>query len=89
MDGERPIAAVLGRPESADSLVMGLVACDEAYRRQGITRKLVRRFDENAKLLGFKYITLGAADDAWGFYEKCGYSAIAEVHGQKIFQKVL
>lgn len=89
VDGERSIAAVLGRPESADSLVMGLVACDEAYRRRGITRELVRRFDENAKSLGFKYITLGAADDAWGFYEKCGYSAIAEVHGQRIFQKVL
>lgn len=88
-DGDRPIAAVLGRPESSDSLVMGLVACDGAYRGRGITRELVRRFDQNAKALGFKYIILGAADDAWGFYEKCGYDPINEVHGQKIFQKIL
>lgn len=83
------IARLLSVSASTDSLVMGLVACDESYRRRGITRELVRRFDENAKSLGFKYITLAAADDAWGFYEKCGYSEIAEVHGQKIFQKLL
>lgn len=88
-DGGHPVAAVLGRPESPDSLVMGLVACDKAYRGRGITRELVRRFDRNAKALGFKYITLGAANDAWEFYEKCGYAQIGEVHGQKIFQKML
>lgn len=83
------IAAVLGRPENSDSLVMGFAACDEKYRRQGITSELIRKFELNAAEMKFKYITLGADKDAEGFYEKCGYNNIFEVHGQKIYQKIL
>jgi len=85
----KPIAAVLGRPENADSLVMGFAACDEAYRKRGITRMLTQLFEANAKEAGFKYITLGADKAAESFYEKCGYVCINELHGQKIYQKVL
>ena len=82
------VAAVLGRPENEDSLVMGFTACDKNHRRQGITRHLVNQFEENARALGFKYITLGAQKDAEAFYEKCGYKVITEMNEQKIFQKV-
>ena len=47
------------------------------------------QFEDNAKEMGFKYITLGADDNAVGFYKKCGYRQITEVHGQKIFQRLL
>lgn len=87
--GGRVISLVLGRPENEESLVCGCVACHSDYRRQGITRQLMSRFEENAREMGFKYITLGADDGAVGFYEKCGYQQIMEIHGQKIFQKVL
>lgn len=83
------ISAVLGRPENSDSLVMGFVACDEKFRNHGITRLLIKEFETNAKILGFKYITLGANPTANGFYEKCGYSVIAEMPEQKIFKKIL
>ena len=87
-DGE-PIAAVLGRPENADSLVMGFVACDEKHRLRGITRASTQAFEANAKREGYKYITLCADQNAEGFYEKCGYTRINEMHGQKIYQKLL
>lgn len=83
------VSAVLGRPENNDSLVMGFVACDESFRKQGITKSLINAFENNAKELGFKYITLGAHPDANGFYEKCGYNEINEMYGQKIYQKIL
>ena len=72
-DGEI-VSAVLGRPESEESLVCGMVACDEKFRLRG---------------MGFRYITLGADGDAEGFYEKCGFHVIFEVHGQKIYQRML
>ena len=86
-DDGHVVAAVLGRAENADSLIIGFVACDEAYRRQGITSTLMRRFEELARLKGFKAITLGSKADM--FYEKCGYHVIAQMHDQNIYQKLL
>ena len=86
-DGERIVSAVLGRPESEESLVGGFVACDVAYRRQGITRRLMGLLSDAARQKGFRYITLGS--DADGFYEKCGYRPIFEIHGQTIYQLLL
>lgn len=81
------VSAVLGRAESEESLVVGFTACREEYRKQGITGKLMNYFEDLAKKKGFKYITLGSKED--GFYEKCGYKVIFQIHGQNIFQKVL
>ncbi len=86
-DGERIVSAVLGRPESSESLVCGFVACDEVYRRQGITRRLMDMLADTARQKGFAYITLGSKADV--FYEKCGYHPIFEIHGQTIFQRML
>lgn len=86
----RAVSAVLGRRESNDSLILGFVACDEKYRGQGITKRLMLMLEENAREIGYKYITLGADDMAVGFYEKCGYTMIgSSSHGQKIYQKLL
>lgn len=86
-DGDRIVSAILGRSENKDSLVIGFVACDEDYHRQGITKKLMELFEEKARELGYKYITLGSKEDA--FYEKCGYKIIFEINGQNIYQKIL
>ncbi len=86
-DCDKIVSAVLGRSENEDSLVIGFVACDESYRGQGITRKLMEYFEEKARALGYKYITLGSKED--GFYEKCGYRIIFEINGQNIYQKVI
>ena len=84
---EKIVSAVLGRAENNDSLVIGFVACDEDYRRQGITQKLMEHFETKARELGYKYITLGSKEDA--FYEKCGYKNIFEINSQNIYQKAL
>ncbi len=97
MDGSQPlvyalkdgkiVSAVLGRAENKDSLVIGFVACHENYRNQGITKSLLRYFEDLARKEGFKYITLGSKEDA--FYQKCGYKVIFQVQGQNVFQKML
>ncbi|MDE6763616.1 MAG: GNAT family N-acetyltransferase [Oscillospiraceae bacterium] len=81
------VSAVLGRAENSDSLVIGFVACDENCRRRGITKKLMFYFEDLARKLNFKYITLGSEEDA--FYEQCGYNIIFQTHGQNIYQKQL
>lgn len=81
------ISAVLGRRENEESLVCGFVACEIGHRRQGITRRLMDIFETEAVRAGFRYITLGSEED--GFYEKCGFHMIDEMHGQKIYQKLL
>lgn len=73
--------------KNRDSLVIGFVACDKDYRRQGITKNLMGHFEAKAKEMGYKYITLGSKEDA--FYEKCGYKTIFEMNGQNIYQKIL
>lgn len=87
MKDEEIVAAILGRAENKDSLVIGFVACRENYRRQGITKELLGYFEDLARKKGFKYITLGSQEDA--FYEKCGYKVIFQVHDQNVFQKIL
>lgn len=87
--GGIPVAAVLGRRESQESLIAGFVACEERFRRQGITRALMEKMEENGRALGCRYCTLGAAAQAEGFYRRCGYRVIKEIEGQKIFQKLL
>ena len=84
---EKIVSAVLGRAESKESLVIGFVAYDENFRKQGITKKLMGYFEDLARKQGFKYITLGSKEDA--FYEKCGYKAIFQIHDQNIYQKIL
>lgn len=81
------VSAVMGREENSESLVIGFAACAEEYRRQGITRALVERFEDIARQKAYKYITLGSKEDA--FYERCGYKVIFQVHGQNIYQKML
>jgi len=83
----RVVSAVLGRAENSENLVIGFAACDAAFRGQGITRRLMGYFEEIARQMGFRSIALGSQAD--GFYEKCGYQKIREVHGQSVFQKKL
>lgn len=85
--GNEVISAVLGRAENCDSLVIGYVACDERFRRKGITQKLMNCFETSAKKRGYKYISLGSYADE--FYEKCGYRKIGQANGQSIYQKVI
>ncbi len=84
---DRIVAAVLGRAENEKSMVIGFTACDEAYRRRGITRRLMTYFEERAREMGYEYITLGSKADA--FYVSCGYQVIFRIHGQNIYQKKL
>lgn len=87
--GEEPAAAALGRAESPESVVLGYCCCKPEYRKQGITSALLAALESSAAKSGYQYITLGSDNSAWGFYEKCGYRPIGEIHGQRIYQKIL
>lgn len=81
------VAAVLGRAENEDSMILGFVACDANFRRQGITKSLMMEFEKKCKDMNYKYITLGSRKDI--FYENCGYKVIHQINGQNIYQKML
>lgn len=81
------VAAVLGRAENEESMVLGFVACEANYRRQGITKSLIEKFENTCKDMNYKYITLGSKEDI--FYEKCGYKVIQQMNGQNIYQKII
>lgn len=86
-DGE-PIAATLARAEN-EGVVLGYCCYRKEFRRRGIAGSLLAELERSAAKNGYKYITLGSDDSAWGFYEKCGYGLINEIHGQRIYQKIL
>ena len=81
------IAAVLGRSENSESLILGFAACREDYRRQGITSRLIAMFEMLAKDMDYRTITLGSRTN--GFYEKCGYRLLIHTEEQNIYQKTL
>ena len=87
VEDDKIVAAVLGRAENEDSMIIGLVACDKNYRRRGITKKLMLQFEKMSRKMNYKYITLGSKEDA--FYDSCGYKIICKMHGQNIYQKIL
>lgn len=86
-EDEQIVSAVLGRAESSDSMIIGLVACDKVYRRRGITKQLMGYFEDTVKKMGYRYITLGSFADE--FYEHCGYKVICKLEDQNIYQKLL
>lgn len=85
--GGEPIAAVLGRAESSESVVIGFAACREQFRNRGVTSALVRAFEHNARRHGYSKITLTSYNNACGFYESCGYDIIEEKYGKKTYCK--
>lgn len=87
--GGAPVAAVLGRTESYDCVVIGFAACVEKYRGCGITRSLMSSFERSAALHDYSKITLTSFNGAWGFYEKCGYEVTEEKFGKRIYCKYL
>ncbi len=85
----KPVAAVLGRVENVDGVILGFAACKEEYRRKGITSALLRAFEQGAANHGFSRVTLTSYNDAWKFYQSCGYLLLQDRLGRKTYQKPL
>jgi len=59
---------------------LDLLWVDEALRRQGYGRRLVRRAEEEARNRGAEYVYLDTFSfQAPGFYEKLGYEVFGEL----------
>lgn len=84
-----PIAAVLGRAENADGVIVGFAACREEFRRKGITSALLRTFERQAAEYGYSRVTLTSYNDAWKFYQACGYYLLEDRLGRKTYQKMI
>lgn len=78
------VSAVLGCAESAENHVIGFVACDEAWRGQGITSELMDRFEKKAHEMGFKAITLGSKADLC-FYDMAAWKVAIHPFQAAIF----
>lgn len=84
-----PIAAVLGRAENADSVAVGFAACREEFRRRGITSALLKVFERQAAEYGYSRVTLTSYNNAWKFYQSCGYYLLEDRLGRKTYQKII
>ncbi len=73
-DAGKIVGVLRGRPDRLQSLFV-----DAAYHRQGIGRRLVERFEEEARRQGAAEIQCAATLYAVPFYRRMGYENIGEV----------
>lgn len=71
-DGEVICGSVLGWVDNG-TITIGACCVDNTYRGKGIGRSLIVELEKRAKTLGFHSFSLGAVEDAEGFYEKIGF----------------
>jgi len=85
------ISAVFGRDDEEDieALHLSLAACDEEYRRRGITRNLLSFLERNARELRYKHVVLNTGPGAEEFYDRCGYRVVQVMTGFKVYKKDL
>jgi DNA-binding CsgD family transcriptional regulator/N-acetylglutamate synthase-like GNAT family acetyltransferase len=58
-----------------DHILVGPVAVAQSYRNVGIGTSMLREVETQAKALGHNTFILGSAEEAEGFYLKCGFNA--------------
>ncbi|WP_281165854.1 GNAT family N-acetyltransferase [Liquorilactobacillus sicerae] len=54
------------------------VATLKKFRQQGLARRMLNFVEESAKKSEVPYLTLGAQDQAQGFYLKLGYNVVGD-----------
>lgn len=69
----RPVGGALGFRNDNGVVTLRIIAVVEAFRHQGIGRRLVERIESEARILGVDRIGLGT-DDAVGFWFHLGYT---------------
>jgi GNAT superfamily N-acetyltransferase len=67
------VGAVWGWVGQDNGVTVGMVAVDEAHRRQGIGKRLMDELVCRVKAAGYRTMALGAAKEEEGFYRKCGF----------------
>jgi hypothetical protein len=68
----RIVGCVLASVED-DHVLVGPTAVAESYRHAGIGSALLREVEAQTKAIGHDTLMLGAAEEAEGFYLKCGF----------------
>ena len=72
---EEVIGIVFGRVGGENSVTVGPVATDIRFRKQGIAAALMAELEKRVFSRGYHYLALGSAENAEGFYLKCGFTA--------------
>jgi hypothetical protein len=70
---DRPVGGALAFRNDDNSAVPRIIAVVEGFRHRGIGRRLVERFESEARLLGMEAVGLGT-DEAVGFWFHLGYT---------------
>lgn len=81
-------------PKNLHTFQMKQVAVDVSKQGQGIGKKLIRYAESFSMKKGIKIIQLDARENAWLFYEHCGYAYKSEAFDQigithKVMEKAL
>ncbi|NVY96698.1 GNAT family N-acetyltransferase [Lactobacillus sp. DCY120] len=72
---QKPVATARVLPEK-QGWHLQRVAVSKEYRKRGLARQLLQKIEADAQKQGQGYLTLGAQDQAQGFYLKLGYQVL-------------
>ena len=81
-DGPTICGSVFAWVDNA-AVTIGHCGVDSAYRGQGVGRALMVEVEDRVRGIGYRGITLGAVEDAEGFYEKLGYTGSLLIQSQE------
>ena len=81
-DGSTICGSVFGWVSNG-GVTVGHCGVDSAYRSKGVGSALMLELEKRAKDLGHHRITLGAVEEAEGFYEKLGYTGSLLVQSEE------
>ena len=75
-DNGELVACVIAIPLTAEHAKIRQTAVAEAYRGQGLGRRIMTRLETTLAARGFASLSLHARSTAVGFYEKLGYQTV-------------
>ena len=82
LDINKIISSIFGWIDN-DNITISHVCTDEDYRGKGIGKLLMDNMGKQIKILGYKFITLGALETAEGFYENLGFKGSLLIQSEK------
>lgn len=80
---DRVIGIAFGRLTDPTTVIIGPVAVNDLYKRNGIARFMLEKLETNAKSKGVKKLTLGALKDGEGLYKRLAYEGYLLIQSEK------
>lgn len=80
---DQVIGIAFGRVTNHTTVIIGPVAVEDLYKRNGIARSMLEKLEVNAKSKGIKQLTLGALKDGEGLYKRLAYQGYLLIQSEQ------